>query len=57
MIQLAKSPLYETSNPPIILTSICFPLIIAKDYEELKNEAFFLTVIVYFPALTRSGST
>ena len=37
IIQFAKSPFFETCNPPKTLISICPPLIMSKDSAESKK--------------------
>mmetsp|Transcript_9107 Transcript_9107/g.10562 ORF Transcript_9107/g.10562 Transcript_9107/m.10562 type:complete len:221 (+) Transcript_9107:207-869(+) len=56
MIQLAKSPLALTCNPPNIVKSTCPPRIMEKLCELLKVLAPLMGVTVSFPALIRSGS-
>jgi len=43
--------------PPRMDTSMCEPLIIAKDYDDGKYEAPVVTETVYLPAFIKSAST
>lgn len=57
IIQLARSPRLETCIPPSIVTSRWWPLIIANDWEDEKNEAPGRTDTVCLLAFIRSEST
>lgn len=57
IIQFARSPSAETYKPPSIERSILPPLIMAKLWDELKNEAPVTVVTVYLPAFIKSAST
>ena len=57
IIQLARSPYWETSIAPRTATSIARERIMPKESEEEKKEPPLATVMVSLPALISSGST
>ena len=57
IIQLARSPHFDTCKPPNNVKSICPPRIMAKDSSEPKIAAPGKKVIDSLPALILSGSS
>ena len=57
IIQLARSPYWETSMAPSTATSMARERIMPNDVEEPKKDPPGATVMVSLPALISSGST